>query len=79
MILIIFSSSQQCSESRTRVGKVSFSIGVVTQVEVNSTTAVIPLSSPVTSWFGVGFNAIAMSDIPHVIYVNDQGIRWPEG
>ena len=70
-----FSSGQQCSESRTRVGKVTFSIGVVAQVDVNSTTALITLSGPATSWFGVGFNATAMSDIPYVIYVNDQGVH----
>lgn len=70
-----FKSSKQCSVSKTRVGKVNFTIGVEAKVELNSTTASITISGPASVWFGIGFNASAMQDIPYVIYVNSDGVH----
>lgn len=70
-----FESSAQCSVSKSRIGSVKFRNGIVAKIELNSTAAIITIKGPSTAWFGIGFNASAMADLPYVIYANDEGVH----
>ena len=69
-----FKNSVQCSSSIIRSGNVSFDNGVSAIVNLNTTTATITLSGPAGGWFGIGFNAVQMSDSPYTIRANSTGV-----
>jgi hypothetical protein len=46
---------------------------VIVRVSVDATTATITISGNATSWFGVGFNAKSMHDLPYAIIVEGSG------
>ena len=76
--LVIFnsaSSSEQCGDKSgvALSGSSSLSDGVAVSLEHNTNTATITLTGPATVWFGVAFNAGAMSDLPYAIIVDGEG------
>ena len=69
-----FSSTKQCSTSPTKTGTVTFDSGVTAKIALNTSMATITLSGPADVWFGIGFNATAMSDSPYTIRANSTGV-----
>ena len=69
-----FPSSRQCSSSVARTGSVRFNIGTTVNVDITQTNATITISGPAGGWFGVGFNANAMSNSPYTIIVNSTAV-----
>lgn len=68
-----------CSSTAAKVGQATTTSGVTVALVLDSATkkdgvATITLSGPSDAWFGVGFNAVVMSDQPYTIYANSSGV-----
>lgn len=55
------------------MGKIQSEIGLEVELDDNTGNATITLSGPAGKWFGVGFGASAMADLPYAIIVDGGG------
>lgn len=73
-LLLIFLGTYMFSQFTT--GTVSLpTTGMTIKLDTNPTTVTLTLTGNSTSWFGVGFNASAMSDVPDAFIYNSSASR----
>lgn len=75
-IFNIANSSKPCGLHADDValqGTASLGSQVEVGLEHNTVTAIITLTGPVGVWFGVGFGATAMKDLPYAIIIDGDG------
>jgi len=61
------------AKNRHLVGDSTLGDGVTLSVSHDGVTALMTLVGPAEVWFGVGFNAAAMKDLPYAIIVDGKG------
>jgi len=71
-----YSQQQECSRESVHVGVAKTNVNVVMNIHVDEDkdNVTIVLSGPSSGWFGVGFNAQKMADMPYTIVVNSTGV-----
>lgn len=62
----------QLGFSQFTTGTVSLpATGMTVKIDVNATTVTLTLTGSSTAWLGIGFNAVAMGDLPDVFVYNN--------
>jgi len=63
--------------SSTVAGAFATNIGTKVAVTLSATHASITVAGPADAWFGIGFNAVVMSDSPYTLVVNQTAV-WEQ-